>query len=73
MQLFSDIIEQKRIKMYLRGKYWHYDFRINKKRYRGSTGFVKSEKRKAVKMIEQLKAGIREDTSAQIISRIQNS
>ena len=56
--------------MYLRGKYWHYDFRINKKRYRGSTGFVKSEKRKAVNMIEQLKAGIREDTSAQIIIAI---
>ena len=53
--------------MYLRGKYWHYDFIINHKRYRGTTGFIKKEKKKAVKMTETLKSAIRDKNSSDII------
>ena len=47
--------------MYLRGNYWHYDFFIGKKRYRGTTGFRANEKRKAAMMVDLLKAKLREE------------
>ena len=56
--------------MYLRGKYWHYDFYINKKRYRGTTGFLKQEKSKALKMVETLKSGLHDKFATQLIIEI---
>lgn len=59
--------------MYLRGKYWHYDFYINKKRFRGSTGFIKNEKAKAARMVAVLKSGLRDEMSGQIIITVLKS
>ena len=53
--------------MYLRGNYWHYDFYINKTRYRGTTGFTVGEKKKAVQMVETIKTGLRDDFAAELI------
>ncbi len=43
----------------LRGEVWHYDFIIAGVRYRGTTGFVKNEKKKARQAEDDLKAKIR--------------
>ena len=53
--------------MYLRGKYWHYDFTIGKIRYRGSTGLLKEQKTLAKRSIERLKLELREQYSIELI------
>lgn len=51
----------------LRGNVWHYDFIVNGERYRGSTGFSKNEKSKAIKAEENLKVQYREGHSIEMI------
>ena len=55
--------------MYLRGNYWHYDFCIGKVRYRGTTGFIKSEKSKARQCVERMKVELRDKHSLELIWR----
>ena len=53
--------------MFLRGDYWHYDFIVGGKRYRGSTGFRKNEKSKAEAAEAKLKVQAREGHSIEMI------
>jgi integrase len=53
--------------MYLRGRYWHYDFTIDKIRYRGSTGLLKEQKILAKQTEERLKVELREKYSIKLI------
>lgn len=53
--------------MFLRGDYWHYDFIIGEKRYRGSTGFKRNEKSKALEVESKLKVQAREGHSIEMV------
>ena len=53
--------------MFLRGDTWHYDFIVNGERYRGTTGFKKNEKSKALEVESKLKVQAREKTSIELI------
>lgn len=53
--------------LYLRKDTWWYDFTIGGKRYRGTTGFGKDQKKEAKKAEEQAKQNFRENNSVELI------